>query len=302
MRRVLIVAVALLGVATACSNDSGDAGQSGPSPTQETVEVTEDAGASGISVGLYQLRQSYGGREFEVQVANNTDRLMRVERATYVSSRFEKPAVWDEGTRIPGGFTIDLPVELAPARCSDVPTVDKVILAFRQGSHRLQHRTYKPTMMYDALPRFVKAECAGHQVQQIADIKVADDITVHGEGRDSVAELPLIIEPTGASGSFTLDQILATTLISPSTGGDSWDLDISVDGSDDPLRKVLRIGPTRCDSHALSDNSQGTEFTAVFTLDGDQTTQFALGTSPHLEGRLTSYVAAHCGYGPPIKR
>ncbi|UYM03482.1 hypothetical protein [Solicola gregarius] len=301
MRRVLIVAVALLGVATACSNssESSDAPPSGA--PEETVRVTDDAGPPGISVGLYQLRQGYGSREFEVQVANNTDKLMRVERATYVSNRFEKPAVWREGTRIPGGFTIDLSLRLAPARCSSESPQDKVILEFRQGGSGLLRRTYKPEMMYNALPRFVDAECAGNQVQKIADVHVADDIEIHGEGRESVAELPLIIEPTGKEGSFTLDSILATTLISPSTGGDSWDLDAKVDGTGDPQREVLRIGPTRCDSHALSDNSQGTEFTAIFTLDGGQTTQFALGTSPHLEGRLTSFVAAHCGYGPDVE-
>ena len=249
---------------------------------------------------MYQLRQGYGSREFQIKVTNNTGKLMRVERATYVSSRFTKPAVWSEGTRVPGGFTIDLPIRLPRTACDTGAASDKVILEFRQGDGQVQRKTYQPTMLYDALARFIASDCASRDIATIADIRVGDDIEIRGEGRKSVAELPLVIEPTGRSGSLTLDSILATTLLSPNGGGDSWDLGIEVHGSDDPHRQTLRIGPTRCDSHALSDNSQGTEFTATFTLEGGQQTRLVLGTSSHLEGRLTSWVAAHCGYGPDV--
>lgn len=303
MRRLIIVAVALLGAATACSNSpDGTDTPASSSSTDETASVSgDDSTTPGISVGLYQLRQGYGSREFQIQVANDSDRLIRVESATYVSSRFRRAAVWDEGTRVPADFTIDLPVQLAPAQCSSNSPADKVVLRFRRGGGRLRSRTYAPELMYDSVQRFVDAECAGREVARIAHVHVAGDIEIHGEGRQTVAELPLDIDPTGRSGSFTLDSILATTLISPSTGGDSWNLDTQVDGSDDPRRQVLKIGPTRCDSHALSDNSQGTEFTATFTLEDGQTTQLVLGTSRYLEGRLTSFVAAHCGYGPDVR-
>lgn len=302
MRRHVLIAVALLGVATACSNGSDNAtgGPGSPLPSDETVRVTTDDEPRGVTVGLYQSRQGYGSREMQIQVVNNTDRLMRVERATYVSSRFEKPATWDDGTRIPGGFTIDLPVQLARTRCSSGQQQDEVILEFRQGSNTLQRKTYEPELMYDSIQRFVDSDCAGRDIRRIADVHVARDIDIRGDDRKSFAELSLIVEPTGAQGSFTLESILATTLISPNGGGDSWDLDLDVSGSGDPRRQTLRIGPTRCDSHALSDNSQGTEFTAVFELAGGQTTRLVLGTSRHLAGRLTSFVAAHCGYGPDV--
>ena len=292
MRRSIIVVVALLGVAAACSNASDRAPDGAHEPS-------DTSGEHGITVGLYQIRQAYGSREFQIQVANNTDHLIRVERATYESTRFTEPATWKEGTRIPGGFTIDLPVEVAPARCPTDASEDTVLLRFRTSSGE-RRRAFEPELMYDSVQRFVDAECAGRKVARIADVHVAGDIEIHGEGKTSFAELPLIIEPTGEPGSFTLDAILATTLISPSTHGDSWDLGIDVDGADKPRRQILKIRPTRCDSHALSDNSQGTEFTATFTLDDGQTTQRPLGTSPHLEGRLTSFVAAHCGYGPDV--
>lgn len=304
MRRLVLVAVALLGCATACSNSSDSADTPPASPSRsshETVRVrADDSEPRGVSVGLYQLRQSYGSRELQIQVTNDTDRLMRIERATYVSTRFARPATWSEGTRVPGGFTIDLPVRLASTRCMTGPHRDKVIVEFRRGgAGRLLRKTYEPDLMYDAVQRFVSADCAGRDIRQIADVRVGPDIEISGDGRESVAELPLIIEPSGKPGSFTLDSILATTLLSPDTGDDSWDLGIEVDGTEGVRRQILRIGPTRCDSHALADNSQGTEFTAVFELDG-QPTHLVLGTSPHLEGRLTSFVAAHCGYGPDV--
>lgn len=301
MHRVLIAAVALLGVATACSNSSNSSDEQTPESPDGTVRVSDDdADQHGVSVGIYQLRQGYGGREFQLQVANDTDELMAVEHATYVSDRFAKPATWDEGTRIPGGMTIDLPVQLSRTRCSADAEDDKVILEFRQGRSGLQRETYEPEHMYDALERFVASDCASRDIETIADVRVADDIEIHGEGRKSVAELPLIIEPTGEQGGFTLDSILGTTLIGPTTGGDSWDLGLTVDGSDDPQRHTLKVVPSRCDSHALADNSQGTEITATFTLDDGQATHLVLGTSPHLEGRLTAFVAAHCGYGPDV--
>lgn len=295
-----MVAVALLGIATACSNNPDSAEdadvQSSAEPTQENTESPR----RGISVGIYQLRQGYGSREFQVKVTNDTDKLMRVDRAAYVSTRFAKPAVWSDGTRIPGGLTIDLPVQLKRTRCDPDTTTDKVVLEFRQGNSGLQRKTYEPELLYDSVQRFIASDCASRDIAKIAAIRVGDDIEIHGDGRKSVAHLPLIIEPTGEQGSFTLDSILSTTLIGPTNGGDSWDLGIDVDGSGDPQRKTLKIDATRCDSHALSDNSQGTEFTATFTLAGGQTTQLVLGTSSHLEGRLTSWVAASCGYGPDV--
>ncbi|MDN5852149.1 MAG: hypothetical protein L0K86_04735 [Actinomycetia bacterium] len=305
MLRQHLILVALLGVVTACSNgtDNADSSADSPSPTtsEEVVHTdNDDSGSRDVAVGIYQLRQGYGSREMQIQVTNNANKVMRVKRATYVSSRFEKPATWSEGTRIPGDFTIDLPIDLARTRCSSGPHEDKVILEFRRGNNTLQRKTYEPELMYDAVQRFVDSDCAGRDLLRIADIHVGDDITIRGDGRKSVADLPLIIEPTGKQGSFTFESILATTLISPSAGGDSWDLGIEVAGSDDPQRQILKIRPTRCDSHALSDNSQGTEFTAVLELAGGQSTRLVLGTSRHLAGRLTSFVAAHCGYGPDV--
>lgn len=296
-----MVAVVLLGLITSCADDSGSPGDSPGAPSGETIEVSEGGDAPpGISVRLVQQRAGYGSRELQLQVVNNSDRLMRVERATYVSPSFVASAVWDDGTRIPGGFTIDLPVTLPESRCTPEPGVEeRVTLEFRHGAGGPLRRAYEPQELYESVQNIIDADCTRKAVERVADVRVADDITIRGEGRDSVAELPITVEPTGADGSFTLGSIAATTLLSPATGGDAWRLDVDVDADDGPQRPVLRIRPTRCDSHALADNSQGTEFTATFTLEGEATT-IVLGTSNVLEGRLTSFVAAHCGYGPDV--
>lgn len=300
-----MVAFVLLGLITSCADDSGPDGSSTGSPSStETLEASQAGDPPpGISVRLVQLRQGYGSRELQLEVVNNSEKLMQVRRASYTSPSFVSPAVWDDGTRIPAGFTIDLPVLLPASRCTPDPdTEESVTLEFRHGDSGLRRRSYEPQELYQSVQNIIDADCARRAIEKIAEVRPAKDITIHGNGRQSVAELPILIEPTGEPGSFTLDSVAATTLISPSTGGDSWRLGVEVDETSGPQRAVLRIGPTRCDSHALSDNSQGTELTATFTLDGDQKTSIVLGTSDHLEGRLTSFVAAHCGYGPDVQR
>ncbi|MGH3359663.1 MAG: hypothetical protein ACRDO7_12745 [Nocardioidaceae bacterium] len=299
MRRLAVVAVVLLGLVTSCADDSDPPGDApGASASDAPLEVYEAGDPPpGISVRLVQLRQGYGSRELQLQVVNNSDRLMRVERATYRSPSFVEPAVWDDGTRIPGGFTIDLPVILPESRCTPDDNVEEsVTLDFRQGDSGLLHKSYAPEELYDSVTNLIEEDCARRAVARIADVRLADDIEIDGEGRDSVARLAIIIEPTGRPGSFGLESIAATTLLSPNSGGDSWDLGIEVDGESRPLRPVLAIRPTRCDPHAMADNSQGTEVTATFSL-GEQTTTVVLGTSNDLEGRLSEFVAAHCGYG-----
>lgn len=299
----MTVAVVLLGLVTSCADDSDSPDASSGSPsTSGTLEVSEAGDPPpGISVRLVQLRQGYGSRELQLQVVNNSDKLMRVERASYTSPSFVEPAVWDDGTRIPGGFTIDLPVTLPASRCTPDPAVEEsVTLEFRHGDGGLVRKAYEPQELYESVQNIVDADCTRRAIEKVADVRLAEDITIRGEGRQSVAELPIVIEPTGAPGSFTLDSVAATTLLSPSKGGDTWRLGVEVDETSGPKRAELEIRPTRCDSHALADNSQGTEVTATFTLDGDRTTSIVLGTSDHLEGRLTSFVAAHCGYGPDV--
>lgn len=278
-----VVAVVSLGLIASCADDSTDA---------ETNEPT-----TGVSVNLLQGRAAYGSREMKIQVVNESDRLLEVERATYDSSRFVEPAVWDDGTRIPAGFTIDLTVTMPESRCEPGDGTDEsVTLDLREDGGDPEEETYRPTELYDSIQNLVDADCARREIESIADVRLADDIEIRGKGRDSVAELPILIDPTGEAGSFTLDSIEATTLLSPTDRQHTWRLDVSVDGESDPLRPMLRIVPTRCDSHALADNSQGTEFATTFTLQDGTTTEVVLGTSNRLEGSLTTYVAEHCDY------
>lgn len=254
---------------------------------------------AGISIKLYQSRSDYGSHELNIQIVNGSDDELDVDRATLDSSQFTEPAVWQDGTRIPAGLTVDLPVQLPDARCDAgaVATDNAVTLEFDAGNRGPFRQTYDAKELYGAISGLAKADCTQRAVQSVADVRLGDQLTIRGTGRDSVAELPILIRPTGGDDRFTLDSVEATYLLGPPDQTEQWTLGLDVDATSAPSRATIQIVPARCDPHVLADNSQGTEMTAWFSLDGGQHTDYVLGTSNRLAGQLTQFVAFHCGLG-----
>ena len=65
-----------------------------------------------VTVSVFQNRFDYSARKLQLKVTNGTDTALTVTRATFQSTRFVEPAVWDRPQRIPAGGARDLSVQL----------------------------------------------------------------------------------------------------------------------------------------------------------------------------------------------
>jgi hypothetical protein len=264
-----------------------------PAPAQAALP-------DGVTASVQQSRADVGIRRLQVSVHNDSSTELRVTGLAFESGQFVEPAVWaKDETTIAAGRTVNLPVQLPGPRCHDdepqpVAVVDFVLPDGSTGSVRLP--TTDPS---GRMPRLAAEDCLGLEVAGHAAITAETLPRLGRIGGVPVALLDLSVEPTGAPGSLTIDEVRGSVLLSiadPASGAQAGGLPVGlvVDGASRASAVTLTLVPNRCDPHAIAEDKRGTVFTlAVTTGDGTSGSYF-VAAGDEVKQALYDFVRAAC--------
>ena len=99
------------------------------------------------------------------------------------------------------------------------------------------------------------------------------------------------------TGSFVIDRVLGTTLL---TAEDGTDWPLGARGRD--RRRAdqtisLAVRPARCDAHAIADDKRGTILPFEITTSDGRTGRIDRSSGDTLKAELYDYVTERCGLG-----
>ena len=283
MRRVLAVIgiLALAGCAVAPTDSYGDDG--------------------GLTLAVVQSRDDHGARIVAIEVHSDRDDDVTLTRATLDTAQLSEPAMWDRGTVLRGGLTLDLRVQLPAAACpitGDVTPLVTVEFTTADGVQRSVSGT--PVQPADALSFIAAEDCVAAALNDQAKVTVKSVEYTPGSG--DFAELVVGIEPRDVGGSVTIETVGATVLIglvAPSGGiTQKYTLDRVVErgGDDSDLR--ITLVPNRCDTHAIAEDKRGTFFPLEITASSGVSGVYYLAVSDSQKGQLYNFVIDYCGTAP----
>jgi hypothetical protein len=216
------------------------------------------------SVSVYQTRSDMPLDKIEIQVRNNDEGPLTVQRAELVSSRFVDTAVWDETVEIPAGAAIDLKVQMPEASCVEDP-VDEVVLTLRTGQI-----TLVPEDPLDQLDKYSQDRCFAREVAATARLDVRG---LRGDA------LLVEVDP----GQAEVGRIGTTVLFRPRDP-------VLSEG----LQRV-RLRPNRCDAHAVAEDKQGTYFPVRVSLPDGRTGDVTVQVDRRTRQGLYRLYARQCG-------
>jgi hypothetical protein len=248
---------------------------------------------------VLQGRTDYTSGTLVIRVVNESGSDLQLESARLSWPGFTASAVWERGTTVRSGTTVDLRAPVPEVVCGDgepdpEPTAD---LGFRDGNRRAT-ATVAVTDPLSTLDRLHTAGCIAEQVDRVATVSV-DSSMIEGDGRSSVAVVALTLTPTGADGRVDVDAVSSTPLLlpDPATHPDAadWPLDLGVDAASGPVTAELRIVPARCDAHAIADDKVGTVFNLAVRLSDGTAGEYRVVPAEGVREELLDYVRATCG-------
>ena len=216
-----------------------------------------------ITASVFQNRFDYSLRQLEIKVANGTDATITVTRASFESTRFTEPAVWDRPQDIPAGGARDLKVQLPDPVCDGADPVDSVSLEVTLADGTTGTTTLTPSDEQGRLDTISSEDCLGASVAAVATITPAAALDwTPGAHEPSVLELTVL--PTGGEGTVTIQDARGTVLLGLADGAGAAitiqpvDLVVSASTAQSAIR--LSLVPNRCDPHAVEEDKRGTFF------------------------------------------
>jgi hypothetical protein len=224
-----------------------------------------------VSVSLYQTRSDTPLNKVEIQVRNEGDKPVTVEKAELRSARLVGTSPWNEPVEVPPGAAMDLKVTLPPADCSG-PAGESVAL-------RIDGRD----VVVDApdslgqIAEYVSNSCFVQDVDAVAAIDV-DAVTSRG--------MRVFVDP----GPTNVGDLGTTILFAPVEPNAL----VAAPGSPPSTRRVV-LRPNRCDAHALGEDKQGTYFEVEVTLPDGRSGRYTFGVDPTQRAQLYRLYARMCG-------
>lgn len=246
-----------------------------------------------VTVMVYQPRTDITLGRIAIQVRNGTDVALDVVGARLQSPDFVADAVWpNDSATVPAGLALDLRAALPDVRC-DAETRPVAVIEFvvggQSGAARLSVED-----PFDLLPRLHREACLADEIAAIATLTPREVILPDGV---APAILVIDVEPTGAPGVLTLDQVGGTTLLKPTAGGragDRVDLGISID-TDGPREVRIAFVPNRCDPHALQEDKIGTIIPLYVTTATSSAERWLMPVTDAQRADFYAFFAAYCG-------
>lgn len=245
----------------------------------------------GITVSVYQNRFDYSVRQLEVKVTNGTDGVVTVTRATFESTRFSEPAVWDRPQEVPAGAARDLRVQLPEPDCNGRPARDTVVLEYTLADGSTGSATVVPTDEQGWVDAINGQDCLVASVDERVTISPPESLQ-WTPGARAPAVVVLSLDPTGV-GTATIEEARGTVLLRLVDAAGSPITSLPIGG--EPARIDLLIAPERCDAHAIAEDKRGTFFPLQISTDDGRTGTYYVAVSDALRGEIYSYYADFCG-------
>jgi len=251
----------------------------------------------GLTLAVVQSRDDHGARILAIEVHSDRDDDVTLTRAVLETAQFSEPAVWERGTVLRGGLTLDLRVELPDAACplaADVTPTVTVQFTTADGLERSVSGV--PSQPADVLSFVAAEDCLAAALHAQAEVTVREIDYEPGSGVPAV--LVVGIEPRDVDGRVTITSVGATVLIGlvAPTGGFSQHYDIGrvvERGADDSDLRITLV-PNRCDPHAIAEDKRGTFFPLELSVEGGDTGTFYLGVSLDQKNELYDFVTDYC--------
>lgn len=252
----------------------------------------------GVAVTIYQNRFDYSPRKLQIQVSNGSDAPITVIGASFTSTRFAEPAVWEREPReIAPGTALDLRVQLPDPVCPAQHRSESVTLRFALADGAERAVTVEPGDHEGWIDRINAQDCLAETVDAAATIRAPDHLEWM-PGAAAPAVLEFTVEPTGESGALTLLQARGTVLLGlagpDGAQVDALPLELIVDGH--VAGMVIRIPfvPRRCDVHAVAEDKRGTFFPLdVRTAEGVEGIYYT-SVSDAVRGEIYAYYGDYC--------
>lgn len=280
MRRLLVVALVLA--------------MAGCAPGADTIQDPP----AGITISVYQPRPDIPKNRIAIEVHNDGDEPITITAATLESNYFAEGFVWGPGrtATIAPGYAVDLRVDIPAVASCDAVTADNAVSFDWTVGDTSGSSVVTPDDGFHMLDRLHDEGCLVENVDAIAHL-TAVSLTAPAV-QPAPAELLISVEPTGASGTVTVETISSTTLLNPA-GPDGigvnqlpLGIELSADGPDE-IR--VPIVPNRCDPHALAEDKIGTRMPLYVTFADGTEGRYVLAASDELRGQMYAFFSAFCG-------
>ncbi len=261
--------------------------------------VTPAALPDEVTVSVYQNRFDYGLRQLELKVSNATSEAITVTRATFESTRFETPAVWDRPQVVPSGGARDLKVQLGAPACGDGDPSDVVTLEFTLPDGTIGSGTVVPSDETGRLEVINAEDCVGAAVATHATISgPAEALWTPGAHEPAVIDLSVV--PTAAEGSASIVFVKGTVLLSlvDDSGAELYQQDLNLVVDSQSLDSVIRllVVPSRCDPHAVAEDKRGTFFPLEVTTSEGASGRIFVPMSDEVRASLYEFFGDYCGF------
>jgi hypothetical protein len=248
---------------------------------------------SEVTVMVYQPRTDITLGRVAIQVRNGSDAPLEVVGARLHSPDFVADTVWpNDSATVPAGLALDLRAPLPEVHCdAETRATAKIEFVIDDQRGVAELPVEDP---FDLLPRLHREACLADEIAAIATLTPREVILPDGV---APAILVIDVEPTGAPGVVTLDQVGGTTLLKPTADGqarDFVDLGIAID-ADGPSEVRIAFVPNRCDPHALLEDKVGTIIPLYVTTSTATAQRWLMPVADAQRADFYAFFAAYCG-------
>ncbi len=283
-----------LAVALVLSATLGFAGCA-PAPPTDTYGAD-----GGIEVNVVQGRDDRGARIVAIQLTNNRDDAIDLSRAELAGAQLLEAAVWDRGTTLRPGLTVDLRVQLGAPGCpltGDLTPSVTVTFTTASGVERTVNG--EPGQPSGVLTRLAGDDCLIDSVNAQAQISVT--ALEYEPGAHQPAMLVIGVQPTDVDGRVTLVAVTATVLLAlvdpDGHYSQRYELGRVLERGGDSGELRIALVPNRCDAHAVAEDKRGTFIPFEVTTDEGLAGTYFVRVPDAIKGELYAFYADYCLLG-----
>jgi len=260
-----------------------------------------DGDDGGLTLAVVQSRDDHGARIVAIEVHSDRNDDVTLTRAVLETAQLSEPAVWDRGTVLRAGLTLDLRVQLPAAACPIADDVTPMVTVdFTTADGVARSISGVPDQPAQALSVIAEEDCIAAALDNQAEIAVKS--VEYAPGSGGYATLVVGIDPRDAEGSVTIEMVGATVLIGlvgPSGGlTQKYTLNRVIERGADDSDLRITIVPNRCDTHAIAEDKRGTFFPLEISASNGVHGVYYLAVDDSQKGQIYSFVSDYCGTTP----
>ena len=240
-----------------------------------------------LSATVRQYRSDVPLRMLSVTTTNPGSTTVVVERVQLLARGFVALPSTRVDVVLRSGDRVDVPVAYGEARCgAQLPaTADAARMLLRSGSGPPQEVLVRLSAEGGLLPRLHASECAQAGVRAAVQLSLGERWVRRGDRLDGslvlirgAGDSPVRVLEPGGHIVFTVRGSLPAVL----------------EAGQERAEVPLSVTPTRCDGHALSQNSRGAVFPFVVSVGGGEVVQAPATAGAALQAQLQELARDVC--------